>query len=61
MCIANDFRVLTFNIGDPLNTIEIFINKDLPFNIVEIDNIIESCIFQRVTFSILVIIVLFPN
>jgi Electron transfer flavoprotein, beta subunit len=36
---------LSFNIGDPPNNIENLTNENHAFNIVEIDNIIESCIF----------------
>jgi len=55
------FSELPFNIGDPENNIESFHICLHLFNIGEARNTIESCKYQCVTFSILVIKVLFPN
>ncbi|OFV14288.1 hypothetical protein HMPREF3126_09200 [Salmonella sp. HMSC13B08] len=62
-CVAfwSNCAHLSFNIGDPSNNIENFYVLWGLFNISEVLNNIESCKYQRVTFSILVIKVLFPN
>ncbi|EHC96795.1 hypothetical protein LTSEUGA_0118 [Salmonella enterica subsp. enterica serovar Uganda str. R8-3404] len=73
MWFFNFFKYLTFNIVEPANNIENFVEPanniekknfhiwHISFNIGEVRNTIESYEYQCVTFSILVIKVLFPN
>ncbi|EBE9589735.1 hypothetical protein C7X90_14615 [Salmonella enterica subsp. enterica serovar Infantis] len=61
MWFFNFFKYLTFNIVEPANNIEYFHIWHISFNIGEVRNTIESYEYQCVTFSILVIKVLFPN
>ncbi|EBW4444683.1 hypothetical protein DPO67_04540 [Salmonella enterica subsp. enterica serovar Arechavaleta] len=61
MLFFNFFKCLTFNIIEPANNIENFHIWHISFNIGEVRNTIESYEYQCVTFSILVIKVLFPN
>ena len=61
MWFFNFFKWLAFNIVEPADNIENFHIWRDSFNIGEACNTIESYEFQCVTFSILVIKVLFPN
>ncbi|EBV4314959.1 hypothetical protein DOQ64_21215 [Salmonella enterica subsp. enterica serovar Livingstone] len=61
MWFFNFFKYLTFNIVEPANNIENFHIWHISFNIGEVRNTIESYEYQCVTYSILVIKVLFPN
>ncbi|EBV0808814.1 hypothetical protein DNU23_04870 [Salmonella enterica subsp. enterica serovar Hvittingfoss] len=61
MWFFNFFKYLAFNIVEPAINIENFHIWHISFNIGEVRNTIESYEYQCVTFSILVIKVLFPN